>query len=107
MTIADNGAAIIDGEVVPAREVEILRALAVIGTPATVGAILVQSGQSMSYQTAYSLLRRLNKERGLVTREMVHIQDHLCLKRCVLWSASATAKKFFRDMSSDITTSKS
>jgi predicted transcriptional regulator len=96
MTFAKNGAAIIGGMIVPASEVLVLSTLAHIGRPATVPEIAMDMKEILSDASLYTLLRRLQEKRGLVTREEAMLEVHGRPVRRVRWTAHQAATAFFQ-----------
>jgi hypothetical protein len=96
MIIANNGAAIIGGVVVPASEVLVLRSLVQIGRPATVPEIAKAMNEVMSDASLYSLLGRLAEKRELVSRDVVYVDVCGSSLRRIQWSAHQVATAFFK-----------
>lgn len=88
MQSADNGAAIIDGKIVLATEVKVLRAMVKLGRPVAVMEIYFEMKGSISTASLYSLLRRLRDKRSLVTSEEVMVEPMGLPLRRVAWSLS-------------------
>lgn len=96
MTIAKSGAAIIAGLMIPAAEVRVLIALIALGQPATVPQIAAAMNDAMSDASLYSLLGRLNDQRGLVSRQVVFVDVHGTKLRRVMWIPSQVAIDYFK-----------
>ncbi len=95
MAVANSGAAIIEGVVVPASEVKVLRTLVSLGRPATVPEIGTALNDEMSDASLYTLLSRLDQKRRLVARQAVEVVVQGTSLRRVMWSAHQAAASFF------------
>ena len=105
MAYASNGAAIINGEMVPASEVKVLRTLVGLGRPATVPEIANAMDDEMSDASLYSLLSRLDQKRRLVARQVVAVNVQGTDLRRVVWTSHQEAASFFEaDASIDFRT---
>lgn len=95
MKVVKTNAAIIDGVLVPATEVTVLRALVALGHPATVPELAKSMNDKLSDASLYSLLGRLAEQRGLVTRAERLIEVHGTTFRRVFWSPNRAAINHF------------
>lgn len=95
MTVVKTNAAIIEGVLVPATEVTVLRALVALGRPATVPELAKAMNEKLSDASLYSLLGRLAEQRGLVTRAEGLIEVHGTEFKRVFWSPSRAAINHF------------
>lgn len=95
MTYATNGAAIINGKIVPASEVLVLRTLVQMNRPATVPEIALAMNEVLSDASLYSLLGRLREKRALVMREEAMLDVRGRPVRRVQWTAHQAATAFF------------
>ncbi len=95
MTYAKNGAAIINGEMVPATEVSVLKTLVNIERPATVPEIAMAMNEVLSDASLYTLLGRLKEKRGLVNREEAMLEVLGRPVRRIRWAANQSAREFF------------
>jgi predicted transcriptional regulator len=87
MAYARNGAAIIEGVVVPKTEMKVLETLNNLGKPVSVPEIAAALKDELSDASIYTLLARLKKRGRLVERQEVAIEVHGTMLRRVLWSA--------------------
>lgn len=102
-TCAKNGAAIIDGNVVPPTEVLVLRTLVTFAKSATVPEIALAMNERVSDASLYTLLKRL-AHRQLVTRKETIIPPTQTRGRSssrVFWSPSQATREFFENESSE------
>jgi len=108
--IALNGAAIINGYLVPPAEVRVLFALISLNEPAIVAQVARQAtafdpAQPMSDPSVASLMTRLSKRDGLVTREKKKVDVNapgigvVGQVTRVLWTPSERAVTFFNSVS--------
>ncbi|MBI2439315.1 MAG: hypothetical protein HYV45_01790 [Candidatus Moranbacteria bacterium] len=98
MSYAKNGAALIDGNIVPPTEVILLRTLVILKS-ATVPEIALEVKERYSDSALYSFLKRLVK-RGLVTNKKLPIPPAQTRGRSsyrIFWSPTRAAIEFFKD----------
>jgi hypothetical protein len=91
MAFAQNGAAIIDGMIVPPAEVKVLKAVVEMGRPATVPELATALDDQFSDASLYTLLGRLADKRRLVARQDLLVEVHGTKLRRVVWSAHQAA----------------
>lgn len=94
MSIAKDGRAIIEGEIIPAAEVKVVKALYDIATATTTSEVESRLLSTMSYNSIHTLLRRLEKRKLVTTETKVILILGGSYKR-VFWSITEIAKNFF------------
>jgi hypothetical protein len=98
MKVKKTSAAIIDGVLVPAGEVAVLRTLVKLGRPATVPEIAKAMSDAVSDASLYTLLGRLAEQRELVTRAERLIDVQGTTFRRIFWSPIQAAVTHFRQV---------